>query len=50
VIHISDTLHLENVLVSEAYAAEIPKQPRLEIVEPAGPMEFDSEGFLVPLP
>ncbi len=49
VIHIQDTLHLETVLVSEAYAAEIPKQSRLEIVDRPAPMAFDSGGFLVPL-
>ena len=49
VIHIHDTLHLENVLVSEAYASEIASQPRLEMVTRPQPMAFDTEGFLVPL-
>jgi hypothetical protein len=49
VIHISDTLHLETVLISEAYASEIASQPRLEMVTRPQPMAFDSEGFLVPL-
>jgi hypothetical protein len=49
VIHIQDTLHLETVLVSEAYASEIASQPRLEMVTRPQPMAFDSEGFLVPL-
>jgi hypothetical protein len=49
VIHISDTLHLETVLISEAYTSEIASQPRLEMVTRPQPMAFDSEGFLVPL-
>jgi hypothetical protein len=49
VIHIHDTLHLETVLVSEAYASEIPSQSRIEKLTGPQPMAFDSEGFLVPL-
>ncbi len=49
VIQIHNTLHLENVLVSEAYADELAGAPRLEIVGPAHPMAFDAHGFLVPL-
>jgi hypothetical protein len=49
VIHIHDTLHLETVLISEAYASEIGSQPRLEVVAGPEPMAFDSGGFLVPL-
>jgi antitoxin (DNA-binding transcriptional repressor) of toxin-antitoxin stability system len=49
VIHIADTLHLETVLVSEAYAGEVPGQARLECLGPPEPMAFDSAGFLVPL-
>ena len=48
-MQIHDTLHLETVLVSEAYAAGIPSQERLSVVEGPRPMDFDSEGFLVPL-
>lgn len=49
VVHITDTLHLETVDVSEAYASEIPAQSRLETIAPARPMNFDANGFLVPL-
>ncbi len=49
VIHIADTLHLEHVFVSEAYAAEIPGQSRLVEAGVPEAMKFDSGGFLVPL-
>ena len=49
VMQIHDTLHLETVLISEAYAAGIPSQERLSVVVGPRPMDFDAEGFLVPL-
>ena len=49
VVHISDTLHLETVHVSEAYEPEIPD--RADLTKLAGPeeMNFDAAGFLQPL-
>ena len=49
VVHIADTLHLGEVLVSEVYLPEVVKRPDLEIV--AGPfdMPFDMDGNLHPV-
>jgi hypothetical protein len=49
VIHISDTLHVGEVLVSEAYLSEIEQRGDLEIVEGPADMEFDDEGNLFPV-
>lgn len=49
VVHISDTLHLREVLVSEAYLAEIEERDDLEILEPPHEMEFDDDGNLIPV-
>jgi hypothetical protein len=46
VVQISDTLHLGEVLVSEAYLAEIADREDLEIVEPPRDMKFDRDGNL----
>ena len=49
IIHIQNTLHLAEVLVSEAYAGEVESRRDLKIVEPAHPMNFDTEGNLQPV-
>lgn len=49
VVHISDTLRLADVLVSEAYLSEIGGRPDLEIVEGPRDIEFDDEGNLYPV-
>lgn len=49
VVHISNTLHVGEVLVGEAYLPEIEERDDLEIIEPAADMEFDSEGNLYPV-
>lgn len=49
VVQISDTLHLAEVLVSEAYLPEIQKRDDLEILEEAHDMEFNEEDNLYPV-
>jgi hypothetical protein len=48
VVHISDTLHLAEVLASEAYLPQIEQRDDLEIVEELRDMEFDEDGNLYP--
>ncbi|MFC1499671.1 lactate racemase domain-containing protein [Candidatus Zixiibacteriota bacterium] len=51
VIHISDTLHLEVIRVSEAYRREVEARDDLEIVDKGDFLRFDSEGNLLdPVP
>jgi hypothetical protein len=47
VVHISDTLHLAEVHVSEAYLPEIEGRDDLEILEGPFEMEFDDDGNLL---
>jgi Lactate racemase N-terminal domain len=49
VLHISDTLSLENLEASEAFVQEIKNRQDLEIVSDARELEFDSSGNLPPL-
>lgn len=49
VVQISDTLHLGEVLVSEAFRAEIAARPDLEIIAEAAEMHFDEHGNLHPV-
>ncbi|MDB5385850.1 MAG: hypothetical protein JWM11_1496 [Planctomycetaceae bacterium] len=49
VIQITDTLHMAEVLVSEAYLPEIQKRPDLQILGPATEMQFDADGNLQPI-
>jgi Lactate racemase N-terminal domain len=49
VVHISDTLHVGEVLVSEAYRDEIDSRDDLEIIDGPTPMEFDDAGNLFPV-
>jgi len=49
VIHISNTLHLGEVLVSEAYLSEIQGRDDLEILEGPRDMRFDHAGNLFPV-
>ncbi|MBM83893.1 MAG: [Fe-S]-binding protein [Planctomycetaceae bacterium] len=49
VVQISDTLHLGEVLVSEAFADEVAARDDLEVVDPATDMEFDSDDYLFPV-
>lgn len=46
VIHISNTLHVGEVLVSEAYLAEIESRDDLEIIDGPSEMQFDANGNL----
>lgn len=47
IVHISDTLHLAEVHVSEAYLPEIEGRGDLEILEGPFEMEFDDDGNLL---
>jgi hypothetical protein len=49
IVRIKNTLHVDEVEVSAAYADELKKRADLEILEGARPMSFDSQGNLTPL-
>ncbi|MEX0703048.1 MAG: [Fe-S]-binding protein [Planctomycetales bacterium] len=49
VIQIADTLHLKEVLVSEAYRPRLEERDDLEIVRGPSAMEFDAEDHLRPV-
>jgi hypothetical protein len=47
VMHISDTLHLAELLVSEAYREELETSSTLELLGDPQPMQFDDAGNLL---
>lgn len=49
VVQISDTLHLREVLVSEAYLGELQQRSDLEVVYGPFDIEFDADGNLLPV-
>jgi len=49
VIHIADTLHLAESLVSEAYWPEVATRPELLALSEPHPMAFDDQGNLQPV-
>lgn len=49
IVRIKNTLHIDEVEVSEAYLAELKKRPDLEILEGPKPLAFDQKGNLLPL-
>lgn len=49
VVHITDTLHVAEILVSEAYLPDLEGREDLEVLEGPFDMEFDSEGNLYPV-
>lgn len=49
VIQIPDTLHLGEVLVSDAYRTELAGRDDLEVVGEAADMSFDADGNLLPV-
>jgi hypothetical protein len=49
VVQISNTLQVADVLVSEAYLPEIAQRSDLEVVDGPFEMEFDQDGFLLPV-
>lgn len=49
VVHITNTLHVAEVLVSEAYLPQLESRDDLEIIEGPFDMEFDGEGNLYPV-
>src|SRR3984957_14277078 len=49
VVQISNTLHLSEVLVSEAYVAEVSRRGDLEVLDGPFEMKFDADGFLLPV-
>jgi hypothetical protein len=46
IVRIKNTLHLDEVEVSEIYGKEVRQRPDLEILEGPGPMTFDRDGNL----
>lgn len=49
VIHIADTLHLAECLVSEAYLPRLRERSDLQALEAPQPMAFDASGNLLPV-
>ena len=49
IVRIKNTLHVDEVEVSEVYAGELKDRADLEILEGSKPMSFDSQGNLAPL-
>ena len=49
VVQIANTLHLGEVLVSEAYLLEISQRPDLTIIDGPFEMPFDADGNLIPV-
>ena len=49
VVRIRDTLHVEELLVSAAYANEVAAREDLSVVDPPVEMQFDGNGDLLPL-
>ena len=49
VVRILDTVHVEEVLVSEVYEKEVAAREDLDVVSPPLEMEFDGNGDLLPL-
>ena len=49
VVQIANTLHLGEVLVSEAYLPEIAQRPDLAIIDGPFEMPFDADGNLRPV-
>jgi hypothetical protein len=49
VVQVSNTLHVGEVLVSEAYASEIESRADLELVSDPDEMEFDADDNLIPV-
>jgi hypothetical protein len=47
IVHIVDTLNLEEMEISEALLAEAQAHPRVRITGPPKPLSFDSEGNLI---
>jgi hypothetical protein len=49
IVRIKNTLHVDEVEVSEAYRDELGKRSDLEVMEGPKPMSFDPRGDLLPL-
>jgi len=49
IVHISDTLHLREVLVSEVYLSQVEDRDDLTILDGPNEMEFDSDSNLIPV-
>ena len=47
VVHIKDTLHMEEIEVSEAYYDELKNNPEVEILSEPEEMKFDENGFMI---
>ena len=49
IVHIANTLHLSEALVSEAYLPELQQRPDLSILSGPSEMNFDADGNLRPV-
>ncbi|MGH7202069.1 MAG: lactate racemase domain-containing protein, partial [Planctomycetaceae bacterium] len=49
VVQIANTLHVGEVLVSEAFLEEVRRREDLEVIDELRPMQFDATGNLVPV-
>ena len=49
IVHISNTLHLSEVLVSEAYLPELQQRSDLSVLSGPTEMDFDADGNLRPV-
>jgi len=49
IVHIKNTLQVDEVEVSEFYAGELKKRSDLEVLDGPRPMPFDAQGNLLPL-
>ncbi len=47
VVRIKDTLHMDEIEVSESYYEELKDNPEVEIISEPYDMEFDKEGFMI---
>ena len=48
IMRIKNTLYLEEIELSEAYADDVAQRPNLEIIREPGPIEFLANGYLKP--
>ena len=49
VVHISNTLHLEEMYVSEVYLSQIEERSDLEVLSGPAEIEFDGQGNMLPV-
>lgn len=47
IVRIQDTLHMENIAVSEAFSKECEAHPEIDVLSQPYEMQFDADGFLL---